>query len=383
MDKTKVFFTSLLLSSSVSGVANAAAITATSATALSDLRAASSTDVDTSWIRSGTGWAGIDSNVDAKGIAWDVAGSLDPCDDNWAGIVCDASGNISHLEIPNSNMTGTLEGVFAALAPIKANLVSINLSGTVDGEESALSGSIPGTSDGTGYTALKYLALNNVGATGTIPDLSSYTALTLANLYDNDFTTYTGPVGDAGLTSLRLYGNANLSGDLAATFTQAPNLGVLRSEGTQLTGGLEVVTDVTLGAGVTAKTMVISWTPAANGASVASHTIEYTSDGGSTWTATDVVVATGNSFTTGVLANGTYGSKVTPKTSSGTIGTPSYTTVSLVIDDSGTTSGTGSGTENESGGGTTTSGGTTESSGGGAVFWILALPLLGFARRPR
>lgn len=329
--------------------------------------------VDVSWVVDQQ-WTSIDSAQ--QGILhdteWDspVTSLSDPCGGNWAGIYCDAEDDdITHIEIPNAKMNGTLASVFAALAPIKAQLISINLSSTEFDDRNVLTGPIPADGTAIGYTNLRYLGLNFVGADGVIPDMSTNSALRVANFYDNDFTQLAGSIGGTDLQYLGLHGNDGMTGDLSGITAVALGLRTMSSGGTELSGGLNGVENVTAELGVAAGSLIVSWRAPSEGLDPSSYSVEISNDGGETWgeplpavTAPDTTAdATG-------LGNGTYIARVTPKANAELIGSELVESNEVVIS-SGSTD--------------TTGGGSTSSSGGGAALWLLALPLLGFARRSR
>lgn len=331
--------------------------------------------VDTSWILGPPGWASIDSSKTANSGAWDatVTAASDPCGQSWVGIYCDGNNDITHIEIPNAQMRGTLAQVFAALAPIKTQLVSINLSSTEFDDRNVLTGPIPADGTAFGYTALRYLGLNYIGADGVIPDMSSNSALRVANFYDNEFTQLTGPVGGTDLQYLGLHGNDGMTGDLAAVTGVALGLRTLSSGGTALMGGLNGVENVIAELGVAAGSLTVSWSAPSEGLNPSFYSVELSSDGGETWSpALPRVTAPDNTADATGLDNGTYIARVTSGANAELIGSELVESNAVVISTdgsggTGTTGGTGAGTSG--------------SSGGGAAFWLLALPLLGFARR--
>ena len=334
--------------------------------------------VDVSWVVDEQ-WTSIDSAQ--QGIfhtrVWDspVLPTSDPCGDNWAGIYCDAEDDdITHVEIPNAKMAGqTLASVFAALAPIKTQLISINLSSTEFDDRNVLTGPIPADGTAVGYTSLRYLGLNFIGADGVIPNMSTNSALRVANFYDNNFTQLTGPIGGFDLQYLGLHGNDGMTGDLSGITAVALGLRTLSSGDTALLGGLNGVENVTAELGVAADSLMVSWRAPTEGLNPSAYSVELSSDGGETWSPPlPAVTAPDTTADATGLADGTYVARVTPKANAELIGSELVESNAVVISSSG--SGGSGGTE-------TTGGGSTGSSGGGAAFWLLALPLLGFARR--
>lgn len=331
--------------------------------------------VDVSWVVDEQ-WTSIDSAQ--QGIfhtrVWDspFIPSSDPCGDNWAGIYCDAEDDdITHIEIPNAKITGqTLASVFAALAPIKAQLISINLSSTEFDDRNVLTGPIPADGTAVGYTNLRYLGLNFIGADGVIPDMSANSALRVANFYDNGFIELAGGIGGTDLQYLGLHGNDGMTGDLSGITAVALGLQTMSSGGTALLGGLNGVENVTAELGVAAGSLIISWSAPLEGLSPSSYTVELSSDEGETWSPPlPTVTAPDNTADATGLDEGTYIARVTPKANAELIGSELVESNEVIISSGG------------SGGTDTTGGGSTGSSGGGVAFWLLALPLLGFARR--
>lgn len=368
------FYIALAASCAFSGEA-LAATNASSTAALAALPT-----VDESWVISNS-WTSIDSGKPVHTAIWDVPVTVasDPCGDNWAGIYCDAEDDdITHIEIPNAKMNGTLASVFSALAPIKAQLISINVSSTEAADKNVLIGSIPTDGTAIGYTALGYLGLNSIGASGDIPDLSSNSALLLANFYENEFTTYSGPVGGTFMHTLGLRDNPGMSGNLTVTLANSLALTTLSNQGTALLGGLNGAENVTAAAGVTADSLTITWSAPSEGVVPNSYLVDLSDDEGATWEDLPPVTGGSNTAAAAGLADGTYLARVTPKTNAGLIGSVQSVSDPVTLSSNGS-----GGTDGGTSGSTDTGAGSTDSSGGGAVFWLLALPLMGFARRMR
>ena len=384
MNKAKIFASSVLVAGMSSGLANAAT-NAASLTALTELDTAFT--IDTSWIVA-NGWGSLDSTKTIHTGAWDnpVTGSSDPCGNTWVGIYCDGDDKITHIEIPNAKMAGSLAAVLTALDGISADLVSLNLSSTSAADANALTGAIPedgGGGDLVDFTALRYLALNDTGLSGDIPDLTALTQAQFVNFADNGFTTYTGPVGGTALHTLGLNGNTGMSGDLAATISNATILRNLSSDGTDLTGGLNPVENASASNGTAADSMTVTWAVPSEGVSPTAYGVQISNDDGVSWSGDGVSGLSGIGDVTTLditipnLADGSYLARITPKSGS-LVGTFPRIAANVVVIDSSST-GTGGGTNT---GGTNT-GSSGSSSGGGAVFWLMALPLLGFFRRRR
>ncbi len=366
-----IFLAALVASCAYSGSA-LSATNASSTTALAALPT-----VDTSWVVS-VGWASIDSTKTPNTGAWDatITGASDPCGDNWAGIYCDGN-DITHIEIPNAKMSGTLAEVFTALAPIKSQLISINVSSTEEADRNILSGPIPVDGSAINYPLLRYLGLNYIGASGDIPDLTSNSALVVANFYGNSFTSYTGPVGGTDLSFLGLHENDGMSGDLTASLANSPSLFSMSSYGTSLVGGLNGVENIALAAGVGDGTLNVSWSAPSAGVVPDAYEVDLSSDEGESWISLPDVTAPNNTAAADSLTDGTYIARITPKTNAGLVGSVQGISEEFTLGASGTgsTGGTSGGT-----GGTSTGSGSS-SGGGGAALWILALPLLGRFRR--
>lgn len=341
------------------GVSNAAT-NADSVSALMGLP-----DVNPSWVISNE-WKSLDTRFPgaAHTALWDFPITLasDPCGEQWAGIYCDGA-DITHIEVPNAQMNGTLASVFSALEPIKAQLVSLNLSSTQEGDQNTLTGGIPTDSSALGYVVLQHLALNNIGASGEIPDLSSFVDLESANFYDNDFTTYTGPVGGGNLHTLGLKNNPNLSGDLGSSLANSLNLRNLSSDGTLLTGGLNPVENVSATVGIATDSIEVTWSPPTDGLAPNGYLVSYSSNRGTTWEDLPEV-SFGNTAYINDLADGSYRVRVVSKLNTGLVCTVPVFSSFVTIDTA------------ESGGTNT-----TVSSGGGVAFWLLLV--LGAARYRR
>ena len=104
--------------------------------------------------------------------------------DEWYGVTADSNGNVTALELPSNNLSGTLPAALGSLTSLTTLDLSDNdgLSGTTIPDLSAL-------------TSLTTLKLGDNLLSGTIPDwLSSLTSLTTLNLRDNGLT---GPIPEA------------------------------------------------------------------------------------------------------------------------------------------------------------------------------------------
>ena len=150
--------------------------------------------------------------------------TTEPLDD-WFGVVADSNGNVTELELPGNNLSGTLP----------ASLGSLTSLTTLDLSDNRLSGTIP---DLGALTSLTTLKLGDNQLSGTIPDwLSSLTSLTTLNLRDNGLT---GPIPDAlgNLNQLDvLYlDNNQLSGPIPAALGDLSGLQATRFAGNSLTG---------------------------------------------------------------------------------------------------------------------------------------------------
>ena len=114
----------------------------------------------------------------------------------WSGVEADSNGNVTRLELPGNNLSGTLPGSLGSLT----NLTTLDLS------DNSLSGMIP---DLSALTQLQNLNLGDNQLSGTIPDLSALTNLQDLYLGGNQLS---GTIPDwlgslIGLQDLSLRGN--------------------------------------------------------------------------------------------------------------------------------------------------------------------------------
>ncbi|MEM7378482.1 MAG: hypothetical protein AAF460_13380 [Pseudomonadota bacterium] len=368
-----------------------------------------------------------------SGSAWTSGVTTGHC--AFHGIVCDGSGNMVNLEVPNAMMTMTAAEFFAALAPVAGDLLTVNYSNTGGvADDNAVSGAMP--ADLSAFTSLLVFAVNNAGTGGTLPDMSAMSNLEFAGLDDSSFTGMSGQIGGSALETLNINNNPSMAGDLTSTLSASANSLVrIRASGTPLQGqipdysantvlnffevdqtglggvlnlnaaasGLEgsgnfnvTNTGITAGTGTstgpyspavaaatlnsavpdtTDGTIDVTWTeptPAADG-----YLIQVSSDSGVTWT--EVADTTGAMGTTSALTAGTYNVRVVAYDSqnNGSINydieaVPSNEQTGVTVTISGGTTTGGTTTGGTTTGGTTTGGTTTGgSSSGGGAAWLL------------
>ena len=150
--------------------------------------------------------------------------TTEPLDD-WFGVEADSNGNVTELELPGNNLSGTLPAALGSLTSLT----------TLDLGDNRLSGTLPDLGALSSLTTLK-LGANRLS--GTIPDwLSSLTSLTTLNLRDNRLTGAI-PVELGTLTQLELlYLDDNqLSGPIPAALGGLSGLQATRFAGNSLTG---------------------------------------------------------------------------------------------------------------------------------------------------
>ena len=106
----------------------------------------------------------------------------------WFGVEADSNGNVTVLELPGNNLSGTLPAALGSLTSLT----------TLDLSDNQLSGTIP---DLTALTQLQTLNLSDNQLSGTIPDLAALTQLQTLNLSANQLSR---PIPDlAALTQLQ------------------------------------------------------------------------------------------------------------------------------------------------------------------------------------
>lgn len=375
-------------------------------------------------------WDGVedyvaDINVDGNrtsftGNPW-VAGDEALACDTWAGVLC-VNGDITHLEIPFSEMSGDMPQLMAALSPIKSTLLSLNLVGNKN-----LRGTATGLEE---LQSLEGLFLDNSGLSGELPDLSGMSNLRYAGLNDNpDLTGIAGGIGGSSLEVLNLNNNVNLYADLTSILETSknslkrlnianssvsgqipdysantnlqflviagsgvggelnlPNSGQIAAEnvdtaGTGVTAGsgtdgltitpsIAAVTNVSAAADG-ANAMLVSWDAVSD---AEGYIVAYSNDDGANWQSEMLSDGTTNMTNVSSLAAGTYLVSVTAYLTNDagvTVeSTPTLAANPVVISDAVI-----------DGGGDDADTGTRSSGGGGAAFWLILLPMLGFARR--
>ncbi|MEM7016698.1 MAG: hypothetical protein AAF512_05070, partial [Pseudomonadota bacterium] len=174
---------------------------------------------------------------------WNVSNT--PCTD-WHGVTCDA-GRVSQLFLGQNQLNGTIPASINTLTGLASLRLFINplLSGTIPDlsaltnltvltlSGNQLSGTIP---DLSALTNLTLLQLNANQLTGPIPDLSTLTNLTNLQLENNQLT---GSIPDLSalsqLVNLRLFEN-QLSGTIPASINALTNLTNLELWSNQLSG---------------------------------------------------------------------------------------------------------------------------------------------------
>ncbi len=427
----------ITLNIKISIVATAVALTltgaaqaATNASSMQALQSVMSVDIPNEFWVNDNLWDGVedyvaDINVDGNrtsftGNPW-VAGDEALACDTWAGVLC-VNGDITHLEIPFSEMSGDMPQLMAALSPIKSTLLSLNLVGNKN-----LRGTATGLEE---LQSLEGLFLDNSGLSGELPDLSGMSNLRYAGLNDNpDLTGIAGGIGGSSLEVLNLNNNVNLYADLTSILETSknslkrlnianssvsgqipdysantnlqflviagsgvggelnlPNSGQIAAEnvdtaGTGVTAGsgtdgltitpsIAAVTNVSAAADG-ANAMLVSWDAVSD---AEGYIVAYSNDDGANWQSEMLSDGTTNMTNVSSLAAGTYLVSVTAYLTNDagvTVeSTPTLAANPVVISDAVI-----------DGGGDDADTGTRSSGGGGAAFWLILLPMLGFARR--
>ena len=236
----KISLAALAVAATVSGQAVAALSTAENA-ALAAL-ITGPTGVSGGWTTS------IDGSTALSNTANWTAGAADS-ECTWRGIVCDggATGNITHVEIPNTGLTD-MTATLAALAPAAATITVINLSngaGAGHSTPNALPGSMAGLS---AFTALTHLAVNNNSAAGVVPDMSASSNLNWVNFADNAGITGMGAklAGGSAITYLQVNNSSSMTGDLTATFDNITHPVNVTAHNSKVSGTLNWVTGDTV-----------------------------------------------------------------------------------------------------------------------------------------
>ena len=178
--------------------------------------------------------AGVDQETlvalynSAGGASWtdktNWLSATEPLDD-WFGVEADASGNVTKLELPGNNLSGSLPATLGSLTSLT----------TLDLSDNRLSGAIP---DFTSVTSLAALDLGDNQLSGTIPEeLGSLTGLQDLSLRDNRLTgAIPEELGNlTGLDALYLDNN-RLTGEIPAKLGDLNQLDVTRFAGNSLAG---------------------------------------------------------------------------------------------------------------------------------------------------
>lgn len=164
-------------------------------------------------------WAGVTGfappSGDYSGTAW-ADSPADPC--TFAGIDC-TGGNITHIAVPNAALTMTAADFFGALAGIEGDLQTINYSVTT-ATTNSITGTIP---DLSAFTAVTLFAVNGAGTSGVLPDMSAMTGLRYAGLNDSSFTGVAGQIGGSSLETLNINNNTAMDADLTSTLAASAN----------------------------------------------------------------------------------------------------------------------------------------------------------------
>lgn len=144
----------------------------------------------------------------AVASGWQADGG-DPCADEWSGVTCAADGTVTHLELDNNGLSGSIDAVAGLTSLTHLSLRSNTLRGGIGAvaslaeltslslESNELSGSIDPLE---GLTNLQYLFLNNNQFSGGVGALSGLTRLQRVNAGDNSLLH--GTVDVSQLTSL-------------------------------------------------------------------------------------------------------------------------------------------------------------------------------------
>lgn len=172
------------------------------------------------------------ANSSARGLPSSWARSPDnktsPC--SWEGIGCNSLGWVTHINLTNFGLQGTLDGF---------NLSSLPTLSSLDLHENELSGKIP---PGI-FTSLPRLTFLNLGSnqfSGNIPrEVGSARRLSVLRLSDNHLAGSI-PLSIGNLTNLSLLylGNNHLSGSMPPEIGKLRSLGELRLNLNNLTGSI-------------------------------------------------------------------------------------------------------------------------------------------------
>lgn len=207
----------------------------------------------------GQNWINTTTNNNPWLVNCDPCG-LEPGNDPWFGLTCNAVGQVTDINLPNNNLSGTLPTSLSGLTALESlKLRNNNVSGTINNNllnglssfeyldlgENDFGGlvgfppvSIPLPSFPSSVP-IKYLYLDNNNFLNTIPTIyGTYSNLLVLNLSDN---TLVGNVPDnlgllPNLYNLSLNHN-ELSGLIPSTFGNlTPHIGVLRLQENNLSG---------------------------------------------------------------------------------------------------------------------------------------------------
>ena len=366
---------------------------------------------DATWTTANNWDTSLDSTALTNTADW--ADGVDEC--TWRGVVCDAGGNITHIEIPNSGLSASMGDTLAALAPTAGTLVVMNLS-TTAAPANVLAGDMTALPT---FTALTHLALNGSSIAGVFPDMTPATTLNWVNIYTNPgLTGLAGKVaGGSAITLLGAQDNANLSGDMTPTlanisspatitlndsklygsvnWTSGDTMALANSDvvavgGTTGDHGYDETAVVQAASGVTVtpgeETATISWVEPTVGAQTG-YNVSYSTDDGATLEGTTAIAAGVATHTfTNVPAAPAYQAVVQStgpdsRMASQALSADFEVTAGITdpVDPVVPTCADGE-TLNE----TTNECETTSSGGGGgAALWLVMLPLMGLLRRKR